>query len=286
MSKDFNADTCEIFIDNFKRRELIGNVVSRSYLDTFPELEKINVVVNHPSVTIDDFPEDIRDRIKIWKNDFRHPLARGPISQNYNGALLHTFLTMKKKYLIYAHDSYVVSKNWKECIENSDYNFYSAPLGDSLIVMTLEGLRTFGYMDPCYLTMGWHEISYLTEILRKSHFLKQGKASIIDHHGLWPNELSFVHQHHLHYNSVGLENYVQRFSMNEVPQIGERSNLEFTQRAEKYHKLKWRHPFDKINGYSEGEGTLENLIEGPLLESLDPFPWFDVKTLRTDRLGY
>ena len=66
MRNDFVPENIEIWIDNWKRKEIINTVVN-SWLDSFP-FEKINIVTNHSSVTIDDFDEKIKDKIKIWNN--------------------------------------------------------------------------------------------------------------------------------------------------------------------------------------------------------------------------
>lgn len=283
--ESFTPDNTEVWIDNYKRKDVIGDVVARSYLSTWPDLERINIIVNHPSVILeDDFSPEIRSKIKLWPNVLRHPLSRGPITKNINQAYIHTFLS-GKKWCVFAHDSYVVTPGWRECVVNNPgYDLYMAPQGDGFFITTLNGLKTFGWWDEGYTTMGWHEINHICCALRKSHVLNQGRSSIYDRHRIWPKSLSFVSPiGELHYNSVGLENHVVRLPMATHPQIGSRARDSFTTKAEKYHNNKWEKSFETQ------EGTLYNIMNGPKFEAeslVDFYPWIDINTLGTDRTAY
>lgn len=287
MNTDFTPENTSVWIDNWKRKDVVGNKIAQSYFDSWPDLQEINVIVNHTSVTIEDFPLEMRHKIKLWPNVLRPDCSRGPVCRNINYAYIHTFLA-KKKYCVYAHDSYYVKPGWADCIKNSDYDLYFAPQGDGFHVMTLEGLKIFKWWDINY-NQPWTEIDYICRALRKAHVLNEGRASLVDVHGLWPNSLPFVKNHHLFYNSVGLENYVTRLSYQSHPQIGETRNQSYTDRAEKYHKRKWPEMFDKQPHHrNHGDGTLINIMNGPNPEYDDwePYAWFDLDNLEIDRTGY
>ena len=277
MRNDFTPDNIELWIDNWKRKEVI-NIVARSWIDSFP-FQKINFVVNHSSVSIDDFDKDLRPKIKIWDNCLRHDSSRGPITKNINQAYVQTFLS-GKKYCMYAHDSYYARKGWDNCIKNTDYLFYSAPQGDGFHIITLEGLRRYGWWDERYATMGWHEIDYLARIIRKDLIEKTNKSSIVDIHELWPKEFDFVTNNHtLFYNSCGLEDHIIRFSKKSVRQIGPKSKSKFDKSSDQWHNKKWK------NGFSR-KATILSINEGPLEDEVNWYPWLDLKNLETDRSAY
>ncbi len=281
MRTDFTPNNIEIWIDNWKRKNVIG-FAAKSWLDSFP-FEKINVIVNHSSVTIEDFPDEIKDRIKLWPNVLRHDSSKGPINKNINQAYVQTFLS-KKKYCIFLHDSYYVKPGWEKCVIESDYDFYSAPQGDGFFICTLQGLKTFGWWDERYSSIAhWHEIDFLCRALRKSLVLNEGKCSLVDIHGLWPNDFPFVRNHHLYYNTVGLENFITRFPKNEIVQIGENANGRFKEKAEQWHKRKWEKMFDQL---PHGSGTLYNILNGPKEPEIDWNPWLDLDNLVIDKTDY
>lgn len=277
MRNDFVPENIEIWIDNWKRKEII-NTVANSWLDSFP-FEKINIVTNHSSVTIDDFDEKIKDKIKIWNNCLRHDLSRGPITKNINQAYVHTFLS-NKKYCIFAHDSYVAEFGWHEIINNTNYCFYSAPQGDGFHIMTLDGLKKYGWWDERYSTMGWHEIDYLARILinnvkNNTH----NTASIVDIHEVWGNIKNITDNNRLFYNDCGLQNYIKRFDKSKIIQLIGSKNENFYTKSNKWHNRKWKYPFSPNT-------SILNLNNGPLEDELDWYPWFDINSLDVDRTNY
>jgi len=277
MREDFTPDNVEIWIDNWKRKNII-NIIAKSWLKSY-NFEKINFIINHSSVTIEDFDEDIRNKIKLWPNVLRHDLARGPIGRNINQAYIHTFLS-GKKYCIFSHDSYYATPGWDKCIIDTNYDFYSSPQGDGFHIMTLEGLKQFGWWDERYSTLGWHEIDYLARVLIKDLRLLNKKASIVDIHEVWPLELDYVDNlGRIFYNSCDIEKYVIRFDKSDIVQIGPRKNQKFNYQSEKWHKKKWKNEFSIKH-------TLNNLLEGPKEEEINWYPWLDLDNLDTDLKSY
>ena len=286
MRTDFTPDNVDLWIDNWKRKEVVGSVITKSWLETYP-FETANIIVNHSSVTMEDFPEEIRHRVTLWPNVMRHDTARGPINRNINQAYVHTFLS-GKKYCVVAHDSYYAKPGWEIPILTSDYDLYIAPQGEGWHLQTLDGLKTFGWWDERYATMGWHEIDYIARAFRKSFILKEGKASIVDKHGLWPVQFPFVNNRTraMYYNTVGLEDYVLRLPKETHPQIGTRATEEFTKRAEEWHFRKWTHPFDHHNLEQLERNVMYNLTNGPRESEIDWYPWLDLDCLKSDRSAY
>ena len=277
MRTDFTPENVEIWIDNWKRNELV-NTIANSWLNTFP-FERINFITNHSSVTIESFDESIRDKIKIWNNCLRHDLSRGPITKNINQAYIQTFLS-KKKYCIFSHDSYYAENGWAEVIKNTNYDIYIAPQGDGFHIMTLDGLKKYGWWDERYSSIGWHEIDYIARILinnvkNNTHF----SASIVDIHEIWGNINDITNNNRLFYNDCKLQNYIKRFDKNKVVQIGGSKNNNFYEKSNKWHNKKWK--------YSFGSNTsILNLNYGPLEEELDWYPWLNINELDVDKHDY
>jgi hypothetical protein len=285
MRTDFTPDNVELWISNWKRKELISDF-ARQWLDSF-DFERVNIITNHSSVIIDDFAEDIKPRIKIWNNVMRHDYAIGPMVENYNQAYVHTFLS-GKKYCITAHDNMFVKKGWDDIIKQTNYELYTAPQGDQVCLMTLDGLRTFGWWDERYATNGNHELDYLSRALRMD--LGHNKASFVDYHAWheWPEAIQIEEGDvvspicrnghpefgdgfpYLRWNDVGLDKYWVRANKHEVPQTGPKkdsfSRLSWSDR-------KWR---------GEAPNTFRSFVEGPTEEEIDWYPWLNIDSLDFD----
>lgn len=276
MRIDFTPDNVEIWIDNWKRKEVI-NFIAKSWLDSFP-FEKINFIVNHSSVTIEDFDLELRSKIKIWNNVMRHDLSRGPITRNINQSYIHTFLA-KKKYCIFAHDSYYALKGWDEIIKNTNYDFYSSPQGDGFHVMLLDGLKKYGWWDERYSSLGWHEIDFLTRVLRADIGKNYNSASIVDIHEIWGNLGAFTNRNCLYYNDCNLQQYIKRFEKNKIVQLGASKNSYFDFNSKKWHYKKWKFAFSP-------ESTFLNIQNGPMEDEIDWYPWLNLNELDVDATAY
>lgn len=276
MRNDFTPDNVELWISNWKRKDLI-NGFTREWLDSF-DFERVNIITNHSSVTIDDFDSDVRPKVKIWNNVMRHDSAIGPLNENYNQAYVHTFLS-GKKYCICAHDNMHIKAGWDQIIRETDYDLYIAPQGDQVHLITLDGLRQFGWWDERYTTNGNHEIDYLVRAYRTA-IHSGARASIVDLHHMWPHSTEsstlpgLTHNKVLSYNSVGLEHHWVRANKNDVTQVGSRGHL--LNKVYGWNDVKWRsdgsYPF-------ANPASLDNIMAGPLVDEIDWYPWLDINTV-------
>lgn len=272
MREDFLPSNVELWLVNWKRAGIV-NECAKSWLQSW-NFNRINIIVNHSSITIDNFDKDIKSKIKIWNNVLRHNSAIGPTSHNYNDAYIHTFLS-GKKYCICSHDNIKVKKGWSDLIINSDYDVYFAPQGDMVHLMTVEGLKKFGWWDVRYTTNAWAELSYLSTIVNKAAIKKIGKASLVDIHGWEPNpQLPFVvwngERNILKLNDIGLSDYWQRMNQSAAPKSG--------LRGAKFDKDSWNDT--KWGGKSPT--SAECVINGPKDKTeIDYAPWLDLETLQT-----
>jgi len=268
---DFTPDNIELWICNYQRGDVIDKF-TRQWLNSF-DFERVNVITNHSSVTIDNFADDIKPKIKIWNNVMRHDDAIGPIVQNFNQAYVHTFLS-GKQYCICSHDNMLVKSGWDSVIKETDYDFYSAPQGDQIHLMSRKGFDTFGWWDERYATNGNHELDYIVRAIRKD--IGRNRASIVDYHGWhgWPTDAKFHgtdiespicrigHPQfgngfpYLRWNDVGLDKYWQRENRGNLP--------EWLPGKSTWNDRKWNHlPPNDFN----------NFISGPNQEEIDWYPW-------------
>jgi hypothetical protein len=297
MRNDFTPDNVELWISNWKRKDVI-NIFAEEWLKSF-DFERVNIITNHSSVTIEDFHENIRPKIKIWNNVMRHDDAIGPMVENYNQAYVHTFLS-GKKYCICAHDNMYINSGWVDIIKNTDYDLYMAPQGDQVHLITHEGLKYFGWWDERYATNGNHELDYITRAVRKEILNKSNRASIVDYHK-WdiPQETNFeskgvpfdtplknfgipcTSNHpefgngfpYLRWNDVGLDKVWIRANKHVIPQCGVKT--------QKFQKLTWN---DK-KWRNESPNSYTNLVLGPTEEEIDWYPWLDIHSLDIDKCG-
>lgn len=263
---DFTPNNISLWIDNWKRKNFVSQTCEY-WLNSFP-FEEINVIVNHSSITIEDFSPEIRSKIKLWPNILRHDLSRGPVPKNINTSYIHTFLN-GKKYSIFAHDNMIIKPGWHECIINTDYDLYMAPQGDQVVIQTLEGFKTFGWWDERYST-DWFEIDYICRAFRKAEFEKKGKFSVYDLHSGWPSQWF---ENRTSYNSVGLENFFTRADKSIITQTGPKKSQFFQDQAEAWNNTKWR---------NSPPCSFDNVMQGPTVEEINWYPWIKIDDLETD----
>jgi len=283
--KDFTPDNIELWICNYKRANTI-DMFSREWLNSF-DFERVNIIVNHSSVTIDDFADDIKPKIKIWNNILRHDDAVGPYTEDTNRAYIHTFMS-GKRYCILSHDNMTVKKGWDDLIKNTDYELYMAPQGDQVQLMTREGLKRFGWWDERYSTNGNHEIDYLCRVLRQD--IGNNRASLVDYHRWegWPRTDFFdgtdiknpivLTGHpefgngfpYLRWNDIGLGDYWVRADKNKIPANGmgnQYKDQNLFIRGSAWNNKKWRNNMPN---------TYTNFINGPTESEIDWYPWSDL----------
>ena len=269
MRKDFIPNNVELWISNWKRPDSLNKTI-RNWLNTF-EFERVNIVANHSSITDESIDNDLFSKVKIWPNSLRHDSAIGPQSVLYNQMYIHTFLN-GKNYCIHAHDNMNINKDWVDKIISTDYDLYIAPQGDQVVLMTKQGLKTFGWWDQRYSTNGHHELDYISRALHKCKVKEIGKASLYDLHPHW--DLDGNGRKILSYNSVGLENSWTRMSHGAVPQESRHQAV--------YDRLIWQKEKWYSASYPWVEGyqtTYKGIHEGSSKSEIDWYPWLNLESL-------
>lgn len=274
MNKDFEPGNVKLWITNWGRKFVINDAV-RQWLNTF-DFEDVNIIVNKSGTTIEDFDQDLRSKVKLWPNVLRHDRAFGPMTKDINSAYIHTFLE-GKKYCMFSHDNMLIRPGWDKIIKDTNYLFYLAPQGDQIHIMSLDGLRRFGWWDERYSTVTNFELDYIARALKISFINGENNASLVDYHS-WeddrlPNERKKFHYKNLNHNSVGLENFWERKSIHQVPKTEVYRRPEFT--CIPWHDKKWGPDFP----------SYEVLKRGPLEEEVEWYPWLHLDTLTTPDCG-
>ena len=269
MRKDFIPKNVDLWISNWKRPEALNRTI-RSWLTSF-NFEVVNVVANHSSITMSSIDKDLKSKVKIWPNMLRHDKAIGPQAVLYNQMYLHTFLA-GKNYCIHAHDNMEINPDWVQKVVDTDYDLYIGPQGDQVVLMTKQGLKTFGWWDQRYSTNGHHELDYISRALHKSKIKGIGKASLCDLHPHW--NLDGNGRRTLSYNPVGLETSWSRMSHGAAPQVSSHQVI--------YDRLGWQKEkwagasFPWIDGY---QTSYKGITQGSDKPEIDWYPWLDLENL-------
>lgn len=273
MNTDFTPLNVELWIVNWKRIKWLNKTI-RSWLESF-DFERVNVISNHSSVTEEVIDVDLLPKVKIYRNCLRNDNALGPTSRNYNESYVNTFLS-GKKYCICSHDNMLITTGWDKLIKNTNYDLYFAPQGDQVHVMSLNGLKTFGWWDERYSSNGHHELDYISRALNKC-LKHNAKASLVDIHW-WENNPMYTKGNHLNYHNVGLSDYWKRMNTNEVPQSGAKGQS-FDFSTSKWQRKKWYNSVDPFHQQSKYQTTCFGVENGPAEEELDWYSWLNLDNL-------
>lgn len=281
MNHDFIPDNVELWIVNWKRKEALNQTL-RSWLSSgFDFREKtIKVVSNHSSITQESIDQDLQPMVEVRRNVMRHDNSLGPTSRNYNEAYVHTFLTGTKKWCMCAHDNMNIKSGWSDAIKDSNYDLYIAPQGDQIHVVSLEGLRTFGWWDERYSSNGHHELDYLSRALHRCLNNKQAKASLVDIHW-WENNSRYTVGNRLNYNDIGLSDFWERMDKSSIPQSGSKG-FKFDVLCDSWQTKKWGTSKASEQGY---QTTIKGVERGPLVEEHNWYCWLDLADLTVASVG-
>ncbi len=221
---------CKLWIVNYKRHnELIKTV--DLWLNSF-DFEEINIISNHSQLKVDIFQPNVREKINIFHNWHRHDWMIGSIAQCWNLGMLHTFNNPYKEWVILSQDDNIILKGWDETINNSNYDTYIAPHGDTIQILSFNTFKKIGWFDERFRTIGGPEADYLLRLIRNT-----------------PDSIS-VHDDHIwkmRHNLVGLEKYFFLQERNNNILQTRTQNVEFSQQ-ECFNRWieKWNIPVDEL----------------------------------------
>jgi len=227
-----NQDNFAIYIVTYNRQKALNKSI-RLYLESLPFVPPITVISNHSKCLIDD---DLKEYVNVIDNVLRPDESWGYLPRNWNQCF--QLGLVDHEWLLCSQDDVIVKPGWLEQVNSTDYDFYSAPLGETRFLLNRAAFRRVGWFDERFCGLGFQEHDYFIRILN----LMPESASIVDQH-----RQEFSH------NSVGLENYWFQpendgFSKNE--QIGGRTHAKFWSiYRQDYFQKKWgTNPFKKVMG--------------------------------------
>lgn len=228
--KRITPQNSKLWIVNYKRHEELTNTINY-WLKSF-DFEEVNIISNHSSLKKDIFPEEIKNKINIFHNWHRHDWMIGSIAQCWNLAMLHTFHESNKNWVVLSQDDNIISRGWDEKINNSNYDTYIAPHGDTIQILSFDTFRKNGWFDERFRTIGGPEADYLLRLIRNT-----------------PNTISVYDNHEwkMRHNLVGLEKHFFLQDRNNNILDTRKQNVEFSQR-ECFDRWieKWNIPVDQL----------------------------------------
>lgn len=178
-----------LWIVNYKRPEAVRQTV-QYWLNSF-DFEEVNIMANHSSICLEWFPEEIRHKIKIHYNWLRPDWMAGSLAQCWNTAILHSLVD--KEWVVLSQDDVDILPGWADCINNSIYDYYLCPVGDTCQILSLEGFKKIGWFDERFRALGGPEADYELRAIRNC-----------------PDNISIWDEHcwQMRHNTVGLEKYI------------------------------------------------------------------------------
>ncbi|MBS1722810.1 MAG: hypothetical protein JSS66_07510 [Armatimonadetes bacterium] len=204
MNGAFEPQNVELFIVNYRRHKEVHNTVV-NWLETFP-FERINVIDNHGSLTLEVFREEDRDKIRILRTG-RPDWMLGSLAECWNMAYCHTFPT--RDWVVCSQDDVVVKHGWADCVEKSGFATLFAPKGDMIHVNSIDGFNFYGWWDERFRTIFYQESDYMLRCMKKL-----------------PEFVSVCDLHHweLRHNHIGLDSYFMASERTEeVLETGDRT---------------------------------------------------------------
>lgn len=180
-----------IFIVTYNRQLALNKTV-RQYLETIPFCPSITIISNHTDCTIDD---DLKPYVQVIFNALRPNESWGYLARNWNQCFI---LGLKEfEWILCSQDDVISMKGWFEIVNETNYDFYLAPLGDTRFLLNRQAFRSVGWFDERFSGIGYQDYDYIQRVLA----LIPDSASVID---FWGDVMT--HQR-IRHNSVGLENY-------------------------------------------------------------------------------
>lgn len=228
-----NQDNFGIYIVTYNRQKALNKSI-RLYLESLPFVPPITVISNHSKCLIDD---DLKQYVKVIDNVLRPDESWGYLARNWNQCF--QLGLVDHEWLLCSQDDVIINPGWLELVDSTNFDFYSAPLGDTRFLLNRSAFRRVGWFDERFCGLGFQEHDYLMRVLN----LIPESASIVDQH-----------KQTIRHNSVGLENYwfqpEERVGFSKVEQVGGQDHGRFWHiYRHNYFKLKWgTTPFKKVFG--------------------------------------
>jgi hypothetical protein len=148
---------------------------AKQWLASFP-FEKINIISNHSGDWRPHFEEHLHPQLNVHYNSLRPNWMTGSLAECWNQCMLNTFET--RDWCIMSQDDVTIRPGWADKINSSDYLTYMAPMGDVVVIQSLEGFKGAGWYDERFREVGGADADYQYRCL-KSH---GARVSVHDDH--------------------------------------------------------------------------------------------------------
>ncbi len=216
-----------IYIVTYNRPVALNKSI-RFYLDSLPFVPHITVISNHTNCAIDT---DLQPHVNLIYNHLRPNESWGYLARNWNQCF--QLGLREHEWLLCSQDDVIVKPGWFELVNDTDYDFYLAPLGDTRFLLNRSAFRNVGWFDERFVGIGYHEHDYILRILS----LISDRASIVD-----------MHPQLIRHNPISLEDYWYQPEPEGFDKFAQRTVKRHTYLFSYFYQ-KWNiHPFKKIIG--------------------------------------
>lgn len=153
-----------IYIVTYKKNDVLNKNIASLYQNACDTTEfDVTILANHPDIRLET--ENQHDNLRIVYNTTRSMDAWGNLSKDWNWCMLDAFERWdnppQTKYCILCQNDVEWAENWQENLRQcKDFDFISQPLGDQLLVVTIEALKKVGFFDERFTTLHYHEEDY------------------------------------------------------------------------------------------------------------------------------
>lgn len=248
MSHCIDPKQTEIVIVGHTRHQMLKATLGY-WEQTCPGYRSITVICNHPT-TMDTvgLPERA-----IAISTGRIPTHPGYLSENWNLGLLWTFHQNKDtKWVILSQDDVRVSPGWLEIVNKHEADFYNAPAGDMIMLISRHAWRTVGWFDEHIRTIGGQDLDWIARAV-----VHLGPERIVseDHHG-WC------------YNAIGLEEFWESAGGKWKPGNSYAVSPTTDKQMKDYISYKWGMTVEGVVS-----GLKEHKLSSPKVGEFDWYPW-------------
>ena len=172
----------KVYIITYKKTEILNKNLSSLYSST-KDMSDIDVTVisNYPSVEI--YPENKRDNLRVIINTTRMPNAWGYLSRDWNFCILDAFYNYSNPnntdWVVLAQNDVTWCDGWDSWVrKNKKYDFLSQPRGDQSMLLNIDCVKKVGFFDERFSQISYQENDYFRRCI-----LTLGKrCSINDDH--------------------------------------------------------------------------------------------------------
>lgn len=238
----------EIIVVGHTRNALL-NTTLRMWAETTPDYRGMVVIANHPT-TLDGVVLPPRC---VGVPSGRIPTHGGALAESWNLGLLWTFgLHRETEWVILSQDDVRIAPGWLDLVNAHDFDFYNAPAGDMVMLMSRHAFQQVGWFDEHLRSIGGQDLDW---IARAVHLLGESRIVSEDYHG-WC------------YNPIGLERLWESAHGGAAPGASYACGGELDSKLKAHLHAKWG-----ITSQELHDALHDHKVPAPVQGEYDWYPW-------------